>query len=168
MSTTPQSMHIHPYERAWLYLTIALLIGFSTVIGVASFAMGFQVPSPEREVDPKTVAKEGPFANPGLHMLSEGKYEAYILAQAVPVWRFVYGDKPLEVPIGSTVTFYVTSTDVQHGFNLLNTNVNFQVVPGQVSKLAYKFEKAGEYTFICTEYCGLGHAAMFGKITVTP
>jgi cytochrome c oxidase subunit 2 len=37
-----------------------------------------------------------------------------------------------------------------------------------VSKLTYTFDRIGEYPYICTEYCGIGHAAMFGTIKVVP
>lgn len=76
-----QSMHIDPYERNWMIVSIALLVIFAAAITVAGFAMGIQVPSPEERVDPNTVASQGPFANPGLRELSPGKYEAYILSQ---------------------------------------------------------------------------------------
>ena len=39
-------------------------------------------------------------------------------------------------------------------------------IPGQVSKLAATFDEPGEYNFICHEYCGLGHAVMYGTLTV--
>ena len=73
----------------------------------------------------------------------------------------------MTVPKGSTVTFYITSVDVQHGFKLQDTNLNVMVLPGQIASLTIDFNESGEYTFICTEYCGLGHAAMFGKVIVT-
>jgi cytochrome c oxidase subunit 2 len=62
----------------------------------------------------------------------------------------------------------VTSKDVQHGFQIDGTNVNMQIVPGQVSKLSHTFTVPGEYRFVCHEYCGAGHAAMYGKVIVTP
>ena len=43
-----------------------------------------------------------------------------------------------------------------------------QIVPGQVSSLMVKFDEPGEYDFICTEYCGIAHATMYGKVIVTP
>jgi cytochrome c oxidase subunit 2 len=42
------------------------------------------------------------------------------------------------------------------------------VLPGQVSKLTIKFDKAGTYNFICTEFCGAGHGVMYGAVIVTP
>lgn len=159
--TTKQSMHIDPYEKNWIRLSIGLLVAFAVAISIAGFAMGIQVPSPEQRVDPKTVAEAGPWANPGLRELSPGKYEAYVLAQ---IWQFL--PREMTIPAGSEVTFYVTSKDVQHGFKLQNTNLNVQVIPGQVSKLTITIDEPGRYDFICTEYCGTGHAAMFGTLIV--
>ncbi|RMF40353.1 MAG: cytochrome C oxidase subunit II [Anaerolineae bacterium] len=164
MTTTP-TFEIDPYEKTWMRLSLALLVIFIVLVGVAGYALGFQVPAPEARVDPRTVATDpnSPWSNPGLRELAPGKYEAYVLAQ---IWLF--NPREITVPAGSTVTFYVTSKDVQHGFKIQDTNINMQVLPGYVSKLTVTFDKPGEYNFICTEYCGTGHAAMFGKIIVEP
>ena len=163
--TSQESMHIDPYERAWIIVSLVLLGIFIVAISVAGFALGIQVPSPEQRVDPRTVATDpnSPWSNPGLRELAPGKYEAYILAQT---WQFM--PREITVPVGSTVTFYVTSKDVQHGFKLQDTNVNMQIVPGQVSKLTFTFDEPGQYNYICTEYCGAAHAIMYGTVTVTP
>jgi cytochrome c oxidase subunit 2 len=163
VSSSQQSMHIDPYEKTWMVISVVLIVVFGIAIFIAGYAMGFQVPAPEQKVDPNTVAKEGPFANPGLRELAPGRYEVYVLAK---IWSFTPNE--ITVPVGSKVTFYVTSVDVQHGFKILDTNISMQIVPGQVSKLTHTFDKAGEYKFICTEYCGAAHAAMFGKVIVTP
>jgi cytochrome c oxidase subunit 2 len=63
---------------------------------------------------------------------------------------------------------YVTSVDVQHGFKIQDTNINMMILPGQVSKLTHTFDTAGEFPYACTEYCGVGHQNMFGKIIVGP
>ncbi len=157
------SLHINPYERNWIIISGAVLVGFLIAVTISSFALGIQPASPEGRVDPNTVAKSGPFATPGLRELAPGKYEAYVIAR---VWRF--DPNQITVPVGSTITFYVTSIDVQHGFKLQGTNVNLQIVPGQVSKLTHTFDQPGTYTFMCHEYCGAGHAAMFGTVNVTP
>ncbi|MBI5053885.1 MAG: cytochrome c oxidase subunit II, partial [Chloroflexi bacterium] len=91
------------------------------------------------------------------------KYVAYVRAQASP-WKFF--PEKIEVPLNSTVTFYVTSGDVQHGFRIDGTNINVMILPGQVSKMTAKFNKAGEFPFVCHEYCGVGHQNMFGKVIV--
>jgi len=121
------------------------------------------VPSPEARINPNTVQEAGPFAEPGLHELAPGQYEAYILAEANP-WKF--SPNEITVPAGSTVTFYLTSADVQHGFKLQGTNLNIMVLPGQISKMTATFDEPGEYQFVCHEYCGVGHQNMFGTIIV--
>ncbi len=159
--TTKPSMHIDPYERTWMIISVVLVVVFAVAIGVAGFAFGIQVPTPEQRVDPRTVAEEGPWAEPGLRELAPGKYEAYILSQT---WAFL--PREITVPAGSEVTFYITSKDVQHGFKLQDTNLNVQVLPGQVSKLTVTLDEPGDYDYICTEYCGAAHAAMFGTVHV--
>jgi cytochrome c oxidase subunit 2 len=160
-----ESMHIDPYERAWIIVSLVLLVVFTVAIGVAGFALGIQVPSPEQRVDPRTVGSDpnSPWSEPGLRELAPGKYEAYVLAQT---WQFL--PREITVPAGSTITFYVTSKDVQHGFKIQDTNVNMQIVPGQVSKLTVTFDEPGRYDYICTEYCGAAHAIMYGTVIVEP
>jgi cytochrome c oxidase subunit 2 len=158
-------IHVHVYEKWWIALTIVMLVAFTGAIGLSAFAGGIQVPSPFEKVDPQTIAKTAPFDNPGLRELSPGKYEAYVLAQASP-WKFYPSE--IQVPVGATVTFYVTSVDVQHGFKVDGTNINMQILPGQVSKLTTTFNQAGEFPYVCAEYCGVGHQNMFGKIIVGP
>ncbi len=157
------SMGIDPYERNWMLLSVALLVVFFATVSVAGFAMGFQVSGADSEVDPATVLEEGPFATPGLRQISEHHYEAYVVAKT-----WVFEPRELEIPVGATVDIYVTTPDLQHGFKITDTNVNMQVVPGQVSKLTFTFDEVGEYPYICHEYCGSGHATMFGVVNVVP
>jgi len=84
-----------------------------------------------------------------------------VLAQ---IWRFDPGE--IRIPAGSEITFYVTSKDVQHGFKIMDTNINLMVLPGQVSKLKTTFENPGTYDVVCHEYCGIGHHTMYGQIIV--
>lgn len=158
-----ESMGIDPYERNWMRLSVLLLVVFAATVGIAGFSMGFAVPDSDQEVDPRTVLETEPWASPGLREISPGVYEAYVIAQT---WAFV--PRELEVPVGSEVTIYVTSPDLQHGLDIRDTNVNMQVVPGQVSKLTFEFDEVGEFPYVCNEYCGQGHAAMFGVVNVVP
>ena len=159
------SVHIDSYERGWMVAAALLLVVFAVAVTLASYSLGIQLPAPEQRVDPNTITTTGPWATPGLRQLSANKYEAYIVAHGQG-WYF--NPREFSVPVGSEVTFYVTSADVQHGFKLIGTNINMMIIPGQVSTLTYKFEKPGQFDWVCHEYCGLGHAAMYGTVTVTP
>ncbi len=160
-SESELSMGIDPYERNWMRFSVAMLVLFFVTVSVSGFALGFQVNGAESEVDPRIVLESEPWASPGLREISPGQYEAYVVAQ---VWSFV--PREIEVPVGSTVDIYVTSPDLQHGFKITDTNVNMMVVPGQVSKMSFTFDTVGEFPYICHEYCGKGHAAMYGVVKV--
>lgn len=159
-------MHIDPRERNYIVVTIALIIIFATALLVSAFAYGIQVPTPYERVNPNTIATPGasPWGDPldeRVRELAPFKYEAYILAQ---YWAFL--PNRITVPKGSSITFYVTSKDVQHGFIIADTNINMMVIPGEVSTLTATFDEAGEYHFVCNEYCGVAHHTMFGTIVV--
>lgn len=167
-------MHIDRYERNFIGLAALLLIVFFSAVAIGSSANAIQIPSPELRVDPKLVATPGQYDGFGdpvderVRELSPGKYAAYILASA---WKFspgstLYGEPPITVPAGSTVTFYVTSRDIQHGFKIDNTNISFMVLPGQVSKLTATFDEPGTYNIVCYEYCGSAHHTMYAEIIV--
>jgi cytochrome c oxidase subunit 2 len=157
-------MHIDPTERAWIRTAIAVLIVFAVSVTIAGFMLGIQVPTEEQRVNPNTLQDSLPWSEPGVRTIQENsEYHVYVVAK-----QFFYEPNQVEVPVGAEVTFFVTSTDVQHGFKIQDTNVNFMAIPGEVSKLTTTFDEPGTYDYICTEYCGLGHAVMFGSVVVTP
>jgi cytochrome c oxidase subunit 2 len=156
------TMGIDPWERNWMKISGTLLVIFAVAVTIAGFAAGFQLPGPESEVDPQTIlTDDGPFAEPGVREIAPGQFEAYVIAQT---WSFA--PREIVLPVGAEVDIYVTSPDLQHGFKITDTNVNMQIVPGQVSKLSFTFDEVGEFPYICTEYCGQAHAAMFGTVKV--
>lgn len=157
------SMGTDPFERRWMIIALGLLVTFAVAVGVTGFALGFQVPDAHERVDPRTVANSPPWNDPGVRELGDGEYDVYIISE-----QFTYRPSEIRVPVGATVTFHVTSTDVQHGFMLQDTNVNMQVVPGEVSKLTYEFDQVRNHDIICNEFCGVGHAVMAGKVIVEP
>ena len=163
-SSEKLKMHIDATEKAWMKVAGLVLVIFAISVTIAGFMLGIQVPTEEQRVNPQTIENELPWSEPGLRPIVEGEeYSVYIIAK-----RFSYDPISVEVPAGAEVTFYVTSIDVQHGFKIQDTNVNFMAIPGEVSKLTTTFDEPGTYNYICTEYCGLGHAVMFGSVTVTP
>lgn len=163
MTTKDQHGWIDPYEKIWITVAIVVLVGMVAALTVASVAFGIQVPVPEKRVDPNSIAQDvnSPFSEPGLRELGNGKYEAYLVGQT---WN--WNPKEITVPVGSTVTFFITSKDVMHGFMVWNTNLNIMVIPGEVSRVTITFDEPGEYPYICNEYCGIGHQTMAGKVIV--
>jgi cytochrome c oxidase subunit 2 len=155
-------MHIHRLEKIWLGFGLVMLFVFLAVLGVAAFAMGIQPPSPHHQmIDPTKVKETPPFDQPGIRQVADKEYEAVMTAYA-----FGYAPAAMEVPVGSTVHFTVTSSDVVHGFEIPGTNVNMMIEPGEVSQVSHKFTKPGEYLILCNEYCGIGHEMMATKLIV--
>ncbi|ALS28120.1 subunit 2 of cytochrome c oxidase [Paenibacillus sp. 32O-W] len=156
-------MHIHRLEKIWLLIGFSMLVIFLGVIGVGAFALGMQPPTGHHQaIDPDKVDETPPFDRPGLEKIGEKEYNAYMVAYA-----FGYKQDKLEVPVGSTIHFQVTSSDVVHGFQIPGTNVNLMVVPGEVNHLSYTFKEPGEYLVLCNEYCGAGHEYMATTIIVS-
>ena len=154
-------MHIHKYERWWMTFGLAMLAVFLGFIGFAAFADNVNPPSGGQAIDPTKVAQTPPFDKPGLRKLPDGSYEAYYVAQV-----FSFNPSSITVPVGSKVTFFVTSPDVVHGFDIVHTDINMMAVPGWVNEQTHVFKDKGTYLLLCHEYCGLGHQNMFAKIEV--
>lgn len=156
------TIHVDRYEGIWMRVIAVMLAIFLITVTISGFAVGFQVPGVYQRIDPTKLYEAGsPFAEPGLRELAPGKYEAYIRAQ---IWQFTPNE--IRIPAGSTVTFYVTSQDVQHGIKIAETNINMMALPGQISRLTTRFDKPGTYNFVCHEYCGQLHHTMYGRIIV--
>ncbi len=154
-------MHLHRYEKYWLIFGVGTLIIFLSVIGVSAFAMGNHPPSHTETIDPQNVDETPPFDNPGLEQIDEHTYVATIKAMT-----FGYQPNEIEIPVGSTVIFQVTSQDVVHSFTIPGTNVNMMVTPGHINKAEHTFTEPGSYLVLCNEYCGTGHHYMQMTIEV--
>ncbi|ATY84159.1 cytochrome C oxidase subunit II [Kyrpidia spormannii] len=154
-------MHLHRYEKIWLTVGVLTLIAFIITLGVNAFAMGAQPPSNTQVMDPTKVSQTPPFDQPALKQIGQNNYVANMTA-----FVFSYAPNRMEVPVGSTVTFNVTSKDVVHGFEIPGTNVNMMVIPGLVNSTTHTFTKPGDYLILCNEYCGTGHQLMAAHLIV--
>lgn len=109
-------------------------------------------------IDQYTVRKESVREYPVAHPPAGS--DVYLLAR---LWEWY---PILELEKGQTYRLHISSMDWQHGFSLQPENINFQVVPGYESVITITPDKAGEYTIVCNEYCGINHHNMVGKIYV--
>lgn len=110
-------------------------------------------------------------ANPGdLVIRVEGEQFWWRVAYAVPG-----GAKPLmsanevRLPVGRTVVFELTASDVVHSFWVPGLGGKMDMIPGRTNQLVVKAEKAGRFRGVCAEFCGLSHALMaFDVIAMEP
>lgn len=94
-------------------------------------------------------------------------------------WTFRYrggptvtgtADVPPEMvlPVGETVAFNVTSSDVIHAFWVPDMLFKRDAIPGRVSSFDLTPSKPGTFLGRCGEFCGLQHATMTFRVRVVP
>jgi cytochrome c oxidase subunit 2 len=101
-----------------------------------------------------------------------GSSEINVVAQQFS-YEFKYPDGrsevgELRVPAGRPVKLIMTSKDVLHGFFLPDFRLKQDIVPGRYTYLYLHPDKEGTYDIFCTQYCGVGHSTMRGKLVVMP
>lgn len=154
-------MRVDLYEKIWMYAAAGIILVFLASMGYTTLGRAMQPPSHIETIDPASVRTDPEFGSPGVTIHEDGT--ATVVIQA-----FMFAFLPLEirVPRGRDVTFRMTSPDVIHGFQIVQTNGNTMVVPGYVSQFTTRFDRAGEYLIVCNEYCGVGHHVMSATLIV--
>ena len=80
--------------------------------------------------------------------------------------KFVYTPNRIVLKKGQAVVLEITALDFTHGFKIPDWNIRADLLPGQVTKVHLKPDTAGEFDFLCDNFCGDGHEGMSGKIVV--
>ncbi|MBL6929014.1 MAG: cytochrome C oxidase subunit II [Rhodospirillales bacterium] len=112
----------------------------------------------EAMADKYTVREEGDTGTPVVHPPAGG--DIYMLARLWEWWPV------LELEKDQTYRLHLSSVDWVHGFSLLPENINIQVHPEYEMVITVTPNRAGEYSVVCNEFCGIGHHTMVGKIYV--
>jgi cytochrome c oxidase subunit 2 len=86
-------------------------------------------------------------------------------------WSFTYPESKvtsgqLALPINQPVELKLTAKDVIHSFWVPEWRMKKDAVPGIETDVIVTPTKLGTFTVICTELCGLGHAAMRAQALV--
>ena len=82
--------------------------------------------------------------------------------------RFLFTPAEITVDRGTTLEIRLTSEDTDHGFRILDTDINVTIPKRGRGHVAVVFDAkdAGDYTFECSHVCGAGHSFMRGRIRV--
>jgi cytochrome c oxidase subunit II len=168
--TSPQYAWWGPFprhERIWLLL-ITLSAVLLSAITLGWIVAGKQnVPAATYQVAPAEfeaqvaafTAKYQIAGSPNAVRVPPGE-DAYLLAK---MWSF---GPELHLKAGEPYTIWVSATDVLHGFTIADQNLNLTVSPGHAYGIRITPETPGTYLILCSEYCGVGHHVMMGKIIV--
>jgi cytochrome c oxidase subunit 2 len=145
-------MHIDKFEKKALIITGAVLslFIFSMLYGRSRY-----------NDLPECLPYDKAYEEARVVKLDEKTYQVYAVAR---MWQFEPAQ--IYIPTGSEVDFFLTSTDVVHGFNIVEKNVNMMAVYGNINKQTVKFDKPGVYKITCHEYCGVGHQNMQAEVIV--
>jgi cytochrome c oxidase subunit 2 len=97
------------------------------------------------------------------------------------IWRFDYvGEKPLDggrpvyaytdmvVPVDTTVTLKIYSSDVVHSWWIPKLGGKADATPGHTNETWFKIPKPGVYKGQCAELCGDNHADMRARVVALP
>ena len=80
--------------------------------------------------------------------------------------KFMYTPNKIILKKGQPVVLEFTSVDFIHGFNIPDMKIRADLPPGKITQVRLTPDTAGEYDFLCDNFCGSGHEEMSGKITV--
>jgi cytochrome c oxidase subunit II len=160
----PEEMIVQT-EKRWFCIVTIVLVVIVIVIAVTGAMNGLHPPSNVETIDPAKVYQSSEFSETNLGTAVEpgGTAVVRMIAQ-----QYSFVPQCVMVPVGSPVTFRLTSADVIHGFLVAGTNINTMVVPGYISQVRGVFDHAGNYMMACHEFCGVGHAGMQAIVKVVP
>ncbi len=156
-------MHIDPTEKRWVWITIimtAIMVGVLTAYAVGS---NVHPPSGFEPIDSTRLHVEGEFMeeNLGVKTNPDGSITLTMVAA-----RYGFYPSSIEVPVNTPVKIRIASADVLHGVHVPFTNYTTMVVPGYVAEVNTEFQKTGDFSLLCNEYCGLGHDHMWSRLKV--
>ncbi|MBV8365863.1 MAG: cytochrome c oxidase subunit II [Candidatus Eremiobacteraeota bacterium] len=151
-TATGSDIHDHPgLEAAWTIVPSILML----ILGVLSYV-----------VLPKyylaSAASVATIEGIGHTFFFEFRYPG--LAQPV--------DNDLHLPVGKQVTIDLTSSEpdirnaVIHSFWVPEFRVKQDMIPGMIVPIHITPARIGTFRIICTEFCGVGHSDMVGKVVV--
>ena len=107
-------------------------------------------------------------AAPGLTMEVVG-HQFYFEYRYPGLKTSIYSkDKAIHLPLGVPVQLLITSSDVIHQFWVPEIRLKAAAVPGLVTTFNFTPQQAGTYEVVCSEFCGVDHSLMTGRLIIEP
>jgi cytochrome c oxidase subunit II len=185
------SAEAHKVDDVYWFVTIICMVIFALVAGVSVYAVWKFRAAPDDEDDGSPIHGHTGLevvwtAVPAALVTAISVYSGVVLTQVertdpnrlvVEVtaqqfaWSFTYPDAKvasgqLTLPVNRQVELKLSSKDVIHSFWVPQWRMKKDAVPGIDTDVIVTPTKIGTYTVVCTELCGLGHAAMRAKAVV--
>lgn len=111
-----------------------------------------------------------PFSvRPGSEKIVKTPGKVEVFATAI---RSHFTPEIVEVNEGDEVTFHITNAeraeDETHGFAVSTYIGNLSLEPGKTASVTFKADRAGAFSYYCTEFCSALHLEMEGYLMVKP
>jgi cytochrome c oxidase subunit 2 len=152
-----------PLERRWVWISLLLAFVMGGVLGLYALTNNLHPPSNVETVDSSRLHLTEEFAEDNLGVKDNGDGTLTVTMVAA---RYGFFPPVIDLPVDTPVKFRIASADVLHGVHVPFTNAATMIVPGYVSEFTTTFPKTGKYSFLCNEYCGLGHDSMWSRLNV--
>ncbi len=82
--------------------------------------------------------------------------------------RFAFTPSEITVDKGTVIEFHLTSEDTDHGFRIIDTDVDVRIPKRRRGEtvVTYTADTAGRFIIECSRPCGAGHTAMRATLVV--
>ena len=80
--------------------------------------------------------------------------------------KYQFDPNVITVKKGEHVKLVITALDRDHGFKLEAFGIDQKLKKGDPATVEFTADKAGTFPFKCSDFCGLGHGKMKGKLVV--
>ena len=80
--------------------------------------------------------------------------------------KYAFSPKVITVKKGERVSLTITALDRDHGFKLDAFKIDQKLKQGDPTTIEFTADKAGTYSFRCSDFCGMGHLKMKGRLVV--
>jgi cytochrome c oxidase subunit II len=185
------SSEAHKVDDVYWFVTIICMAIFALVAGVSVYSVWKFRAAPDDEEDGSPIHGHTGLevvwtAVPAALVTAISIYSGVVLVQVerIPTehrvievtaqqfaWSFTYPEAKvtsgrLALPINQPVELKLTAKDVIHSFWVPEWRMKKDAVPGIETDVIVTPTKLGTFTVICTELCGLGHAAMRAQALV--
>jgi cytochrome c oxidase subunit II len=162
-----------PLEVGWTLGAAAIVI----TLAALTFVYLGDIKNPERSA--ARIAKDGSvqLASLGQAKVPGGKSLKINVNGQQYLWRYdyppvnkqqVFSYHDMYVPVGTTVTLKIRSSDVVHSWWIPDLGGKADAIPGHTNDTWFRVNKAGIYTGECAELCGDGHADMRARVIALP
>ena len=101
-------------------------------------------------------------------LLLAGCSKAPAQSRRIDVSMKKYEIQPAEIhiKIGEVIEFHVSTTDVQHGFDVPDLGIKEPVQPDRPAVFTFTADRKGQFEVKCGILCGAGHDRMRAKLIV--